>query len=855
MPLPQVDNSKLSVEGRTRLDVFYRRFCEGRLRRQYGLGHLLYACHASFPLVLSAELANLIYINFNHYAFQLDPAKEKGGQNDATGRIDAIAVSDFLFSPLCRQIGSKQYEVYPEIRSYLLHLLKDGNWFKRYGIALNGAERLQDLAGFLEQYVQVRLPEDAYDGTGFRKLNLWAAQAYLNPSELANSIAEALEKSQADRQGQLWLNTQMERIEKQFNLGIHNHGGSNEVLRPFFNLFYYSEARKNEIFKKGESKIAESALAIQSILSADGKTRVIKLPLTKAIADRTNRKLNKVQRVVSLLIGIDAYGAAALKGSVYGANQMAELLRFLDGSEAVSGKGGGFDTGTVITLLNEAATKQGILSAVHHLFSTANAEDICLVYFSGHGTNESYHENLMVPVDYGGEADKMQAITNEEFFEVLYKGQSTCQTVMIHDSHSGYYKWVGEDDVYLGSVRHTTQTERPFDGKNSASAFLLAFVEIIRQTKGKITYRHLLLWLRFKVRYQFGLKEEVPVLMASPDNDCRFFLRPPTDRAEDVPPLIAYNKAADRWQVLTEDFELPSLNLTTAIREYETNEKVQDAAGEIFVSDDGVLFGGRTESLNKEALYFAEAAKPLLPVYCAGNGPDGEGIKKIVVDLKLDSFLKWRALKYFPKEDGTLFNDAERLVIDDLDEGYSLSFQSMDNKSEKANVRNVKVREASLLKDAIHKFARYHYLCNLRLPQEFYEIYEPLSLRFSYQWKSNAIKGNLHFDEPLTVSEESFFISGGSIQFHPLELLIENNEAFPVFCSICVLSSNLAIKKITPAPNPIMPKTTATVIMDEPKFFETLLSGHLNGQIKLLASRDPVQIDFSQTVIQELLTR
>src|SRR5687768_4796954 len=128
MLLPRSDNNKLSEENYIRLQLFYNRFCEGPLHSKYGLGHLVYACHAAFPLILTPELANLIWVNFNRYSIN----------NNEDGKINPIAVTDFLLSSLCHPISHKQYEVIPEIRGYLLYLLNDGAWFRRYGIQLNG---------------------------------------------------------------------------------------------------------------------------------------------------------------------------------------------------------------------------------------------------------------------------------------------------------------------------------------------------------------------------------------------------------------------------------------------------------------------------------------------------------------------------------------------------------------------------------------------------------------------------------------------------------------------------------------------------------------------------------------------
>ncbi|HEY6901242.1 MAG TPA: hypothetical protein VI233_11385, partial [Puia sp.] len=153
-------DQRLSDGARQKLELFYRLFCEGENRARYGLGHIVFACHASFPLLLSPELANLIWLNFGNYASRRGKAASGGGTaasdpgaTPAQQKIDPVTVTDFLLSPLVRPVANRQYEIIPELRSYFLYLLKDSRWFNLFGIQPFGEDRLNELANFTLLYL------------------------------------------------------------------------------------------------------------------------------------------------------------------------------------------------------------------------------------------------------------------------------------------------------------------------------------------------------------------------------------------------------------------------------------------------------------------------------------------------------------------------------------------------------------------------------------------------------------------------------------------------------------------------------------------------------------------------------
>src|SRR5579859_2660701 len=76
--------------------------------RQFGAGHLLLACHAALPSLLTPELLHFIRVNFLTQRQPLTPW---------------IAEMDFLLSSLCRPVGENLFEVEPVIREALLFQL------------------------------------------------------------------------------------------------------------------------------------------------------------------------------------------------------------------------------------------------------------------------------------------------------------------------------------------------------------------------------------------------------------------------------------------------------------------------------------------------------------------------------------------------------------------------------------------------------------------------------------------------------------------------------------------------------------------------------------------------------------
>ena len=126
--------------------------------------------------------------------------------------------------------------------------------------------------------------------------------------------------------------------------------------------------------------------------------------------------LSRVGGKHALLIGINAYPLFGppqqLSGCVNDANAMAALLRDAYGFE------------DVVTLLDEAATRDAILGALDELGARIEEDDVVVVHYSGHGSQMADREGdepdgkdeTLVPHDSGRKPHPNRDITDDELY-------------------------------------------------------------------------------------------------------------------------------------------------------------------------------------------------------------------------------------------------------------------------------------------------------------------------------------------------------------------------------------------------------------------------------------------------------
>jgi formylglycine-generating enzyme required for sulfatase activity len=141
--------------------------------RRFGTEHLILACHAALPLIVTPELVNLIRINF------LD-------NQLVNKQISWLAEADFLLSSLVRPLDDGLFEVEPSIREVLLVDLEDKF----------GRERQVELAQFLQFYLERK--SDLQQPEEITRTQLWIAQAYTQPDKVIAEITALRNSSLQD---------------------------------------------------------------------------------------------------------------------------------------------------------------------------------------------------------------------------------------------------------------------------------------------------------------------------------------------------------------------------------------------------------------------------------------------------------------------------------------------------------------------------------------------------------------------------------------------------------------------------------------------------------------------------------
>ncbi|BAY93495.1 MULTISPECIES: serine/threonine-protein kinase [unclassified Tolypothrix] len=155
-----------------RIEYFVQRFSKE---------HLYLAYHAAFPLSLTPELLYLLWARF-----------QKSIHGEVLN-IPWIAVGDILLSNLCDEVGHELYEMDLAVRTSLLKRLQEDENF--------GQQRINELSGFLLDYIRQKLQSDDPDIQAFAQIQRWVALAYTKPSQVAHELALAFSKldNQAER--------------------------------------------------------------------------------------------------------------------------------------------------------------------------------------------------------------------------------------------------------------------------------------------------------------------------------------------------------------------------------------------------------------------------------------------------------------------------------------------------------------------------------------------------------------------------------------------------------------------------------------------------------------------------------
>ncbi|RBL93042.1 hypothetical protein [Chitinophaga flava] len=819
----------LDEDANYRLKSYYQQFCTGENRRRYGLGHIVYACHAALPLVLNADLANLIWLNFNTYR-----------SSGETQRIDLATVSDFLLSPLVRRISDTTFEVIPQIRTFLLYLLNNGQWFELFGIEHFGQSRLDDLASFLYYYVKNVPDSNPSPGVQFNKLNEWAALSYLQPDylgeELVKELKPLLDERNENEWGQLRIDMLLSQFIQQVNLSIHEPNASKDLLT---NLVRYSKANTARLAADSETDLFKLYNAIgKSYLSKeeDDASQSLRLPLQQGMGAKIDRARPSVSTIHPLLIDADYTAVSQKDNSVF---LMEELFHFLN---ELNGR----NIGPVLISRQQEIT----MGTFSHFLSEHAAQlkkrDISFIYLSCESQERDGNDSLIIKNDRNAVNEEPDTWLSAAAMCELIKSKEfySKQTVLVLNapiSPNSIFVTANNIQISYSSLYLQSDINRVSIKDN----FAQWISDILRHSRGQVTYSHLELILRYyaDLEASYILPEIQAPLSAW---HCQFLTVHPVKSAFRGY-LATYNKEENSFDVHLPQFVNPIVNKNARAVTYDMSELIGD--GEVFTRYDGKLrFSGANRDRNGKPWPFFKVIpeRPYLALVWDLNEKHSKQVYRQIWHQGFDIYSFWEDVD--PPNQREIFpyhkNEDHQLRI--------TSVQNTDQFSCEYRTGPPIFWTASNwveLRRTIDKLARYIYLRDIQEMRD-NRLIEENEIGYAFSWIPRANFDLTRNDNELMITKDAFEVVDGEVRIQIPILMLKASNA-PLYFDVYLLGSDMSISRVTPRDAEKFAvgdrgRMELFKLNDRQKF-QKLMEKSRKIDLKILFSTTPIRINFEQS--------
>lgn len=192
---------------------------------------------------------------------------------------------------------------------------------------------------------------------------------------------------------------------------------------------YYANG---DVYEGGWSKIAPQGEGIMNFASGRvyGAQWMNGSPVKELDADEVmpetdelvNIEASKKVKVWALVVGVGRYShMPTLRFTDDDAYQVYSFLRSVEG--------GGIPENQIRILIDEDATRDNILRTMKSLFGKADANDVVMMYFSGHGL-----EGCFLPVDFDGYNNKLR---HEDILKIFKESKAKHKICIADACHSG----------------------------------------------------------------------------------------------------------------------------------------------------------------------------------------------------------------------------------------------------------------------------------------------------------------------------------------------------------------------------------------------------------------------------------
>jgi hypothetical protein len=799
---------KLSEESWFKIHSFFRKFC----LEEDSPGHMLFACYAAFPMILSAKLANILWLNFNGFKM-----------NGVQMHIEPVAVSDILLSPMMRAVGHGQMEFIPEIRLYLLYLLSSKTLFKHLGLDLFEEDRLSVLSKFIFQYFS-NGPAMDYNGSRFQQVNQWAAYSYENPEQLAVFIGKEFAKTFSDdgtrdENAQLALNVLMNRFNLQLKLNITQFS---KQTRPIFdNLYSFSTATRNVAFGEDIDKISDSYYSLSNRFLGDG-SQGLRLPVAAdaSVLDRVARKKRNIRRVIPI---VDSF---ALRGEVETMFSVLSGLKHLkiESPEFMA------DQGPMAFVLTKA---------LKEAFNNANDEDLVLVILSGQLQIRSGDYSALDPEKFKANLDDLRGGSKAQL--VLLSSQ-----IMTEDNFL-----VGPDDVQVSCLAD----EEYYSHELNSDLFFKQFCFLLTATRGQISYSDMALAMGELMNFQANSSNYRIVFKLPAGQEHHQFLSGKPLKSNAYEPMFLFNNLKSRWQIVSEPFMMNAPFDRFSVHDYFSGRLIQQGRSQMVVKDE-LYLAAEDIKLNKDGIYRIKSDNNnFFYVLEVGNSQVETHISELVDALGLDALSgrRFRRVESIEKaldfagvlsitqefsQQGEAASFGLTYFIKAVSGGYQLFFHGITSTEKELKDWLIKIRSFDYFLSLIND----NHIGNTRM-------YDSFQLSAELE---NHLEGTTEANNQISIGKDFYRIENGRLIIKPLRIRVAYNRKDLVYFNLYIAWSDLTIEPIRLNQQIGQDMPEEVIVLELENYFDEIFVKGQSFSVKAIVYESPLNQNFSQKGIYQL---
>lgn len=227
--------------------------------------------------------------------------------------------------------------------------------------------------------------------------------------------------------------------------------GSGKVTQPNGTIIY-GEWKNNKLIKKTRTSNPNRVTTVQS--NHPRRNTTPSEPIN------TNREFpspafSKEVKIWAVIVGVAAYNS--MPSLRYTDDDAYKIYAFLKSPE-----GGALPDEQIKVLIDDSATKKGILDSMEELFAKADKNDMVMLYFSGHGLAGSF-----IPHDFDGMNNRIKHSDIEAIFQ---KSRAKHKVCYADACYSGSYEY-GEKSIVGAKMK---DFYNKLDNTSSSTALMMS---------------------------------------------------------------------------------------------------------------------------------------------------------------------------------------------------------------------------------------------------------------------------------------------------------------------------------------------------------------------------------------------